>query len=148
MAVVIRLARHGRLHRPFYRVVAIDERCHREGKANEILGTFDPLVDNGKGSMLVDVERVHAWIKQGARVSEALTAIFKKHGVALPAKAPTAPKKARAAKKPAAKKDGKKFVPASRRSVKRHQAAVKAKKKAESAAAAAAAAPAAEAPKA
>ena len=45
MAVHIRLARLGRTHRPFYRVVAIDSRNHREGRAAEVLGTYDPMLE-------------------------------------------------------------------------------------------------------
>ena len=48
MAVHIRLARLGRTHRPFYRVVAIDSRNHREGRAAEVLGTYDPMLAEKK----------------------------------------------------------------------------------------------------
>ena len=44
MAVRIRLSRFGRLHRPFYRIIAIDSRRHREGEASEVLGSYDPLL--------------------------------------------------------------------------------------------------------
>ena len=55
MAVRIRLARIGRTHRPFYRIVAIDSRCHRGGLANEILGTYD--VDYMGAKFLVRVTK-------------------------------------------------------------------------------------------
>lgn len=151
MAVRIRLSRIGRLHRPFFRIVAIDQRCHREGLTNEILGTYDPLA--ASNNIKVDVEKVQAWIGRGALLSESLGNLFKHHGVALAAK--PAPKRLARVRKSTAelpKADGKKFVAASRRSKRKHAAKLKAERKAKAAAEAAAAKPAdaapAEAPKA
>ena len=42
MAVAIRLARHGSKKRPFYRVVAAEQRSPRDGRFIELLGTYDP----------------------------------------------------------------------------------------------------------
>src|SRR3954464_4864525 len=99
MAVRIRLSRFGRLHRPYFRIVAIDGRCHREGAANEILGSYDPLLKDK--NIQVDMEKVQAWIARGARVSESLANLLKHHGYPLPAKPVKAEKPAKA-KKPAA----------------------------------------------
>ena len=44
MAVVIRLQRHGRSKRPFYRIVAIDSRNRRDGRELERLGWYNPLI--------------------------------------------------------------------------------------------------------
>jgi small subunit ribosomal protein S16 len=132
MALSIRLSRHGRIHRPFFRIVAIDKRCHREGKTNEILGTYDPLLKE-KGFQ-ADIERITAWVKQGAEVSEAVSTLLKHNGY--PAlKAPVANKapKAKAAAKKAAPAKGTKqaFSPASRRAKLKHQAKLKAARKIE-----------------
>jgi small subunit ribosomal protein S16 len=135
MAVRIRLSRFGRLHRPFYRIIAIDSRRHREGEASEVLGTYDPLLKDK--NIVVDMDRVQAWIAQGALVSVALTSLLKHHGYPLAGKPAKAAKPAKA-KAPAAKTPKKTYVPASRRAVKRHKATRKA-----AAAAAKAAAPAA-----
>ena len=40
--VKIRLTRQGAKKRPFYRIIAIDERKARDGRPLEYLGTFDP----------------------------------------------------------------------------------------------------------
>jgi len=40
--VKIRLTRAGAKKRPFYRIIAIDERRQRDGRALEFLGTYDP----------------------------------------------------------------------------------------------------------
>jgi small subunit ribosomal protein S16 len=161
MAVCIRLSRFGRLHRPFFRIVAIDRRNAREGLSNEVIGTYDPALEDGK-AIVVKADRVEAWMAQGAILSDALRNLFKHHGIAvkLPVSAKIQAKIAekasdKVAKKGAPKKDGKKFVAASRRAVKKHEAKLKAVRKlktdadvaaAAAAKAAAAAAPAADAP--
>jgi small subunit ribosomal protein S16 len=154
MAVCIRLSRSGRIHRPFFRIVAIDKRNAREGLSNEVLGTYDPTLADGK-AITVKADRVEAWLAKGALISDALDNIFKHHGIAInrpvAAKAKRTTKKV-ADKKPAkaaAKKDEKKaFVPASRRALKKHALKLKAERKAKAAAEAPKAEVAAEAPKA
>ena len=46
--VKIRLTRAGARNRPFYRIVAVDERRPRDGRPLEFLGTFDPKVNPEK----------------------------------------------------------------------------------------------------
>ena len=79
MAVVIRLSRRGAKKRPFYRVVATDNRTPRDGKFLDILGTFDPLrqEDNFK----INSEKASAWIKNGAKPSKTVAALMKKAGI-------------------------------------------------------------------
>jgi small subunit ribosomal protein S16 len=154
MAVCIRLSRFGRLHRPYFRIVAIDRRNAREGLSNEVLGTYDPALEDGK-AVTVKTDRVEAWMAQGAILSDALRSLFKHHGIAV--KLPVSAKlKAKAKDKGGPKKDGKKFVPATRRAKKKHELKLKNERKVKTAAevakaaeakAAAAAAP-TEAPKA
>ena len=43
MTVRIRLARFGRRKEPFYRLVAADRRCPRDGRHLEVLGEYDPI---------------------------------------------------------------------------------------------------------
>ena len=149
MAVRIRLSRFGRLHRPYFRIIAIDGRRHREGEANEILGSYDPLLKDK--NIQVDMQKVQSWIERGALVSGSLAKLMKHHGYPLqakPVKPAKAPKKA-AAKKPAGKKGEKQpWVAPSRRSVRKHAAKLKGERKIKTAAevAAAAAAKAAAAP--
>ena len=66
--VRIRLARHGRKKRPFYRIVAADSRAPRDGRYIERLGHFDPMQDPNE--LVVDLERVDYWIGVGADPSE------------------------------------------------------------------------------
>lgn len=141
MAVVIRLARHGRTHRPFYRVIAIDSREHREGKASEVLGTYDPL--KAETNIEVNIERVHAWIRQGAKPSQAVASLLKRGGyevfpaeVGEAAERNAAKRKAKWAKRK--KSDGKTWKAPSRRAVNNHAKGLKQARLAEAAKAAAA----------
>jgi small subunit ribosomal protein S16 len=125
MSVCIRLARFGRLHRPFYRIVAIDKRNAREGLNNEVVGTYDPLLK--EKNISIDLEKVAAWVNKGAVISEALVSLLKHNGYTVPVTV----RKAAKAKKPEAKRDGKKWVAPSRRALLNHKAKLKAVRKAE-----------------
>ena len=52
MAVRIRLSRGGSKKRPFYKVVAADQRAPRDGRFIEKLGSYNPLLpqDHAKGA--------------------------------------------------------------------------------------------------
>lgn len=154
MPVRIRLSRFGRLHRPYFRIVACDGRVHREGKAQEVIGLYDPLRKDK--NIEVDMAKVEAWVGRGAQISTALVNLLKHHGYKLPAAkvVAKAAKPAKKADKPKATAKGT-FVKASRRAVRAHQSKAKvvrkaadAEKAAKAAADKAAAAPAAEQPKA
>lgn len=139
MAVIIRLQRLGRRNLPHYRVVAIDRHEHREGKANAILGTYDPRLPDK--NIQVDIAAVQAWIEKGAQYSDSVASLLKREGyeihtpeqLARQAKHKAA---AKAKRKSRAKQDGKAFVPAKRRAVRKHLAGKKAERLATSKAAA------------
>jgi len=79
--VVLRLKRMGRIHRPFYRLSAMDRRSPRNGRVIEELGWFDPLAkDDGKRHEL-KLERVNYWLSVGAQPSETVASLLKKAGV-------------------------------------------------------------------
>lgn len=79
MAVRIRLARHGRKKRPFYRLVVADSRSPRDGKFIEMIGTYNPLTD--PADVRVDEERAMYWLKVGAQPSETARSLLRKVGV-------------------------------------------------------------------
>jgi len=74
--VVLRLRREGTKNRPFYRIVAADQRFPRDGRFLEILGTYDPLMAND--NVKVNLERANKWISQGAQPSETVRSLLKK----------------------------------------------------------------------
>jgi small subunit ribosomal protein S16 len=69
----------GRTHRPFYRIVAIDGRQPNDGRDLEILGTYDPFAPNPDNSVTLKPSRIKYWQSVGARVSDKVEAILKKH---------------------------------------------------------------------
>jgi small subunit ribosomal protein S16 len=75
LAVRIRLARVGATKRPSYRVVAIDSRRPRDGRALEILGFYDPLTD--PATVKIDSDRVKAWLAKGATPSETVVKLIR-----------------------------------------------------------------------
>jgi small subunit ribosomal protein S16 len=78
MAIKIRLTRHGRKKRPFYRVVAANSEAPRDGKFLEILGTYDPLKDPAE--FKVDSSKVDKWLSLGAKPSDTVRSLLKKVG--------------------------------------------------------------------
>lgn len=75
MAVHIRLTRVGATRRPAYRVIAIDSRRSRDGRALEILGFYDPL--SNPITVKLDDERIANWVARGARPSAAVQRLMK-----------------------------------------------------------------------
>jgi small subunit ribosomal protein S16 len=76
MAVKIRLARIGKKHVPFFRVVAIDSRKKRDGAFLQDLGTYDAL----KSAIVrFDEEGVNSWIAKGAVIADSVKRLQKLH---------------------------------------------------------------------
>jgi small subunit ribosomal protein S16 len=69
----IRLLRAGAKKRPYYRIVAIDERRQRDGRALEFLGSYDPKHD--PAVLKVEIDRIDHWVSQGARLSDTVRSI-------------------------------------------------------------------------
>lgn len=68
MAVRIRLSRGGSKKRPFYRVVAADQRAPRDGRFIEKLGTYNPLLpQDHEQRLVINEERVKYWLGVGAQ---------------------------------------------------------------------------------
>jgi small subunit ribosomal protein S16 len=80
MSVKIRLTRKGTKKKPFYRIVAADIECPRDGKFLELLGTYNPMVEPAVVTLKED--RIKYWIGEGAIPSTTVQSIFKKQGVA------------------------------------------------------------------
>jgi small subunit ribosomal protein S16 len=80
--IKIRLARGGRVHKPVYTIVAIESRRARDGKFLEKLGQYNPL-EKGDDLLNIKTDRVSAWLKQGAEMSDTVRTLFKKHKVAV-----------------------------------------------------------------
>lgn len=98
--------RIGGKQRPFYRVVAVDERAKRTGAYIELLGTYNPL--STPKEIILKQDRIDHWVKQGAQMSDGFLRIIGK-APQRPARGPKKKQqerneKAEAGKTPAAEK--------------------------------------------
>ncbi len=75
MAVKIRLTLTGKRNMRSFRIVAIDQKERRDGKAIEYLGYYDP--NNKKVPVKVDNERLAYWTSKGAFVTDAVKKLIK-----------------------------------------------------------------------
>ena len=78
MAVKIRLKRMGKIRAPFYRVVIMDSRTKRDGRAIEEIGKYHPTVD--PSVIEIDSARAQHWLTTGAQPTEAVEALLKVTG--------------------------------------------------------------------
>lgn len=74
MAVALRMSRQGKKKMPFYRIVAADKRCARDGRFIELLGTYHPKTK----ALKLDQERYQKWLSVGAQPSGSLAAIIRR----------------------------------------------------------------------
>ncbi len=81
MAVKIRLTRKGTKKKPFYRIVAADIECPRDGRFLELLGTYDPMVEPAVVTLKED--RINYWLGEGAKPTPTVQSLLKKKGVSL-----------------------------------------------------------------
>ena len=80
MAVRIRMKKLGRLHRPFYRICAMDSRAPRGGRVLQELGTYDPMVPETDARVVLDVDGVEKWLAVGAQPTPKVAVLIKKYG--------------------------------------------------------------------
>ncbi len=77
MAVKLRLARFGKKGAPVYRLVAIDEHKKRNGRAIEILGTYNPADKANK--MTLNKDRINYWLSVGATPTATVGSLLAKN---------------------------------------------------------------------
>lgn len=75
--VKLRLARAGAKKKPFYRIVAADERYPRDGRFLEQVGTYNPIATPSKLTFFKDA--LEKWLKQGAIATETVAGLIRKH---------------------------------------------------------------------
>ncbi len=79
MAVKIRLARAGAKKKPFYQIVVADERCKRDGRFIENVGTYDP--NQNPASVTFDEGKTLDWLNKGAQPTDTVREILKRAGI-------------------------------------------------------------------
>ena len=78
MAAKIRLKRFGKKRAPYYRVIVIDSRAKRDGRAIEEIGKYHPTEE--PSVIEIDSERAQYWLWVGAQPSDQVRALLKLTG--------------------------------------------------------------------
>ena len=74
--VRLRLTRLGAKKKPFYRVIASDQRARRDGRFIEQLGWYDPM--KNPSGVKIDLERVDYWLGVGAQPTDTVASLIKR----------------------------------------------------------------------
>lgn len=72
--IKLRLKKYGRKGQPCYRIVAMDSRTKRDGRAIEELGFYNPMTDETH----LNFNKIVARLKQGAQPTETVLNILTK----------------------------------------------------------------------
>jgi len=75
--VKLRLKRYGRKQYPTYRIIAIDSKCRREGRALKEVGFYDP---NQNKSQL-NIPEILTFLKNGAQPTNTVRYILEKANI-------------------------------------------------------------------
>ena len=75
--VTIRMARGGSKKRPFYKIVATDERKPRDSGYIERLGFFNPRAQGQEVRLELNQDRIDHWIGEGAQLSTRVATLLK-----------------------------------------------------------------------
>ena len=90
--VVIRMMRVGSKKKPYFRVVVTEARTARESSFVENVGTYNPRTKPAQ--VQIDRERVDHWLKKGAKPSDSVRTLLKRHlsrDLSAPVETPAAP---------------------------------------------------------
>ncbi len=74
--LMIRLARTGARKQPYYRVVVIEKERARNGRALEVVGTYNPRTN--PASVDLKRERIEHWVSKGAKLSDRVGKLLSK----------------------------------------------------------------------
>lgn len=82
MAIALRLSRGGAKKRPYYRIVAADNRAPRDGKYLEQIGTYNPLLaKDDPARVKLDEDRARHWLSVGAQPSDRVARFLDAAGI-------------------------------------------------------------------
>ena len=81
--LAIRMRKMGSKKRPFFRLVVTDSRVARDSRFVEILGHYNPRLKPAK--VEINRERIDYWVKQGAKMSDTVRTLVKRHVTPPPA---------------------------------------------------------------
>ena len=78
--VRIRLKRLGTKMRPYYRLVVMDSRKPRDGRALEEVGLYHPISPEGQQVELKE-DRIKEWLSKGAQPSNTVRKLLNKQNI-------------------------------------------------------------------
>lgn len=82
MSAKIRLKRFGAKKRPYYRIVVMDSREPRDGRAIDEVGFYHPIEVEEK-QLEVKEERIREWLDKGAEPSDTVRKLLNKKNIYL-----------------------------------------------------------------
>ena len=79
MAVRIRLTRVGSTKNPVYRIVVVDSRARRDGRAIETIGQYNPQMN--PSLIEIDADKAKKWLGEGAQPSRTVKKLLSIKGI-------------------------------------------------------------------
>lgn len=79
MAVKMRLARAGMKKKPYYQIVVADERCKRDGRFIEKVGSYDP--NQEPVAFKFEEGKTLEWLAKGVQATDTVKQMLKKAGI-------------------------------------------------------------------
>jgi small subunit ribosomal protein S16 len=76
----MRLTRVGSTKNPIYRIVVVDSRTRRDGRAIETIGQYDPRAE--PSFIEIDAEKAKKWLGEGAQPSRTVKKLLSIKGIA------------------------------------------------------------------
>ena len=80
MAVRMRLTRVGSTKNPIYRIVVVDSRARRDGRAIETIGQYNPRME--PSLIEIDADKAKDWLSKGVQPSRTVQKLLKIKGIA------------------------------------------------------------------
>ncbi len=82
MSVKIRLKKFGTKKRPYYRIVVMDSKTPRDGRAIEEVGLYHPI-EAGDKQVRLDEAKIKDWLGKGAQPTTTVKKILNKNKIYL-----------------------------------------------------------------
>lgn len=82
MSTKIRLKRFGSKKRPYYRIVVMDSRTPRDGRALEEVGLYHPI-EIDERQLSIKEDRIRDWLDKGAQPSDTVRRLLNKKNIHL-----------------------------------------------------------------
>jgi small subunit ribosomal protein S16 len=79
LAVRIRLTRVGSTKNPIYRIVVVDSRARRDGRAIETIGQYNPQMN--PSLIEIDADKAKKWLGEGAQPSRTVKKLLSIKGI-------------------------------------------------------------------